>query len=695
MNTTGEIKQPMVKLTAANAVIPMLIPILALAVQGASISSLAAENLNVLAPPHAAAEPRQMLSNHLKRQSYDALERRQAAYEQVKTPEEAKAYQQRLRRFFLEQLGEFPARTPLNAKVVTALPGDGYKLEKFLFESQPRHFVTAVLYLPKSAPPFPAVLMPSGHSATGKTENQTQAIFLAKNGIAALCYDPIGQGERYQLLDDSGKPRFKATDEHTLIGASCILLGRGTATYRIWDGMRAIDYLASRPDIDAAKIGVSGCSGGGTLSSYLMALDDRIACAAPSCYLTSFRRLIETRGPQDAEQNIHGQIAFGMDHADYVLMHAPKPTLILAGTKDFFDIQGTWDTYRQATRWFTRLGVPERIALVETDTEHGYPKPQREAMVRWMSRWLLGRDQPTTEPAIVTRQAPELLCTPRGQTLLLEGARSVVDLNVELDAKLESQRRKLWESGNRRKTLASVRQIAGIRPLSDLPRPQSKRIEAIERKDYRIEKLILESEPGILLPALLFQPAKPSGQRYLWLSGEGKHADAQPGGAIEKLVQAGHVVLAADLRGLGETDPGSQNLWGGKSGDIFLAYLLGQSILGLRTEDTFVCARFLSELDGASGPLKVHLISIGLTGPVALHAAALENQLFDTVKLVRSLHSWTDVVRYPAAPRQLVNVVHGALRTYDLPDLLRSLPPDKVTMEEPLDLKLLAEAKKP
>jgi hypothetical protein len=111
-----------------------------------------------------------------------------------------------------------------------------------------------------------------------------------------------------------------------------------------------------------------------SFSSYLMALDDRVACAAPSCYLTSFRRLIDTMGPQDAEQNIHGQLAFGMDHADYLMMRAPKPTLILASTQDFFDITGTWDTFRQAKRFYTRLGFAERVELVETDASHGYPQ---------------------------------------------------------------------------------------------------------------------------------------------------------------------------------------------------------------------------------------------------------------------------------------------------------------------------------
>jgi len=267
------------------------------------------EDLNCLKPQAGEPAPATIFYASLQQQAYAALDRRQAAYEQLKTPEQITTYQERLRKSFVEHLGGFPERTPLNPRVVGKLPGDGFQIEKIIFESQPRHHVTATLYLPNAAPRFPAVLVSSGHSRPGKAAdyNQRFGIALAKNGIAALCYDPIGQGERSQILTPDGKPQFNSTtQEHFLIGVGSILVGGNTARYRVWDGMRAIDYLASRADIDARRIGFTGCSGGGTLTSYVMALDERVACAAPSCYLTTFRRLIETIGPQDAEQNIFG-----------------------------------------------------------------------------------------------------------------------------------------------------------------------------------------------------------------------------------------------------------------------------------------------------------------------------------------------------------------------------------------------------
>src|SRR5207237_3992482 len=152
---------------------------------------------------------------------------------------------------------------------------------------------------------------------------------LAKNGLAVLSYDPIGQGERVQLLDRMGKPAVKgSTTEHTLTGIGALLVGRETASYRVWDGIRSLDYLTSRSEIDPKRLGCTGNSGGGTMTAYLMALDERIVAAVPSCYITSLERLFATIGPQDAEQNITGQVAFGMEHADYLTMRAQQATLM-------------------------------------------------------------------------------------------------------------------------------------------------------------------------------------------------------------------------------------------------------------------------------------------------------------------------------------------------------------------------------
>jgi dienelactone hydrolase len=546
--------------------------------------------------------------------------------------------------------------------------------------------------LPDGKPPYPGVLVPCGHSSNGKARDlyQLAPILMAKSGMAALCYDPLDQGERHQLLDPDGKPIItSSTQGHNQAGVGAILLGRNTATYRIWDGIRAIDYLSARPEVDPQRIGCTGISGGGTMTSYLMALDDRILAAAPGCYLTSFRRLLETIGPQDAEQTIHAQIGYGMDHAEYVLMRAPKPTLMMAATNDYFDIDGAWHSFRQAKRFYSRLGFAERADMFEVDSKHGFPTEMRVAAARWMRRWLLEIDDAITEPDSPVASDEDLQCTPGGEVMLLDGARSVYDLNMELEETLAAQRNAFWQQSGRAEAMAEVRKITGIRPLRELPEPDCETVGSVSRQGYRIDKLILRPEPGICLPALLFVPDRPQGTACLYLHAEGKHVDASPGGAIDRLVRQGHVVLAPDVRGVGETKPVGKHSYASylpaEWADCTIAYLLGKSLLAMRAEDVLVCARFLAgyQADGRAEP--VDLLSIGRIGPAALHAAALEPDLFAKITLRNSLSSWSNVVHTPLSKNQFANLVHGALRVYDLPDLVAALPGESVDIVEPLD----------
>jgi len=507
--------------------------------------------------------------------------------------------------------------------------------------------------------------------------------------LAALCYDPIEQGERRQLFNDDGTPYASGVFGHQLMGAGCILLGCNVATFRIWDGMRCIDYLQSRDDIDPERIGCTGISGGGTLTSYLMALDERIVAAAPGCFITSLRRHIETTGPQDAEQNIYAQIAFGMGHEDYVMMRAPQPTLIMTTTDDYFDIEGAWDSFRMAKRLYEKLGYAERVDLFETEGEHGFPEPMRVAACRWMRRWLLRIDDAITEYPFPIAEEEETWCTPEGRVMDLPTARSTYDINIEYDKTLAPARENIWRQGDKTSALQQVREITGIRPLENLPTPKLEKTGSIKRDGYRVDKLMIRPEADIILPALAFLPPKHDGNAYLYVHESGKEADAGSGSPIEKLVLEGHIVLAVDLRGLGETLPSNKIAYNGHLGadwqDIYLAYVLGTSYLSMRAEDILLCARFLKQYPETGASNVVHLISIGRTGPPALHAAALEPELFASVRLHRSLVSWSNVVHTPRAIRQLVNAVHGALKVYDLPDLLASLPPDRITVTEPLD----------
>lgn len=648
----------------------------------------AAEDLRVLPEKIDGVAPAEMMSHYLHRLAQQSFESWKLRYEQLKTPEQIAEYQKNLREKFIEALGGLPQRTPLNPQITGVIQRDGYHVEKVLFESLPKFYVSALLFLPDAdryRPPYPGVLVPCGHSANGKAHDtyQTMGALLALNGMAALVFDPIDQGERGQLLSEW--PKLSGTRAHTMLGVGSILLGRNTASFEIWDGMRGIDYLQSRPEVDAKRIGCTGNSGGGTQTSYLMSLDERIVAAAPSCYITGFERLLDTIGPQDAEQNIYAQIAFGMNHADYLMMRAPTPILVCAATKDFFDIGGAWNMFRYAKRLYTRLGFAERIDLMENDAEHNYNQLQRQSVVRWMARWLLKKDEPITEPDIKLLSDEEVQCAPSGQVMRIDGARSTYDLNRDYEKELAEHRKKLWTASDHAELLQQVRAIAGIRKLTELPAPQVDSSGTVEHNGYSIRKMTITPEEGIHLPALMFVPAARANKRaVLYIHEKGKAIDAEPGGPIETLVKAGHRVLAVDVRGAGEMLQAKQGSLSEAAGpdwkDIFTAYLLGRSYVGMRAEDMLVCARLLQQEQ--AGP--VDLIAVGNVGVPALHAAALEPELFGSVKLVHSLNSWSSVIESGRSSNQQVNTVHGALTTYDLPNLAATLG-EKLTVEEPLD----------
>jgi cephalosporin-C deacetylase-like acetyl esterase len=641
-----------------------------------------AQEIDVLPDEIAPGVPKtEMMSAWLKKQAFEALDRREAAFEQL-LDEDLGTWQSERREFFLKQLGGFPERTPLNPQITGKRDFADYRIEKLYFESQPGFHVTCTLYLPLGDGPFPAVLHPTGHSASAKNRGlyQQASITIARGGCAVICYDPVGQGERRQLLKPDGS-KYATTEEHMLINQGAFLLGSNTARYMIWDGMRVIDYLQSRPDIMPNKIGCTGISGGGTNTSYLMALDDRIVAAAPGCYLTGYRSLLSTIGPQDAEQNIHGQIAFGMDHADYVLMRSPQPTLIMAATRDYFDIKGAWNLHRAGKRFYTRQGFPERVDLVEPDTEHGFPMEMRVAAANWMRRWLLDNDEPIgLEPefdSILPEE--ELNATPTGHVLDLEGARTAFDLNADWAESFADQRTENAKQENREQLLAKVRELIGARELKEIGQPEIEFVHASAKEDGEHHKFRIQCEPGVVLPAVLtLQPKAGPNTKYVILVG---------GEADANLSEEEVSMMKVSLRGLDETRKegsgrGFDDLVGPDWKDTMLASLLGKSYVGMRAEDLWRSVLALREKTGIED-LKPDLVVIGEAGVSALHAVALEPDLFGHVRISESIDSWQDVVDTPFSKQQWSNLVFGALREYDLSHLEAAIGPDNLTIERP------------
>ena len=463
----------------------------------------------------------EMLPNYVNGKAFALLDQRRATVAKLNSAAEIETRRRYIRQKLMESVGEFPPRTPLNARVTGTLDRGDHRVEKVIFESQPKFYVTANLYLPKSGQaPYPAILFPLGHEAGAKAHSAWQSVLvsLARKGFVCLAWDPIGQGERIQLWDDDFRDSkvIRSTTEHTMLGVQSILLGDALARYTIWDGIRALDYLLSRPEVDAKRIGVTGNSGGGTHTAYLAALDDRIHVAAPSCYITSWRRLIETIGPQDAEQCLPGWLAAGLDHGDFILAFAPKPYLMLSAIRDFFSITGARETFGESRAVFERIGASDKMQMFEADDGHGYNLQRRLAGYRWFRKHLQGADEEPVEPEVVEASERDLWCTPTGQVVTSLGGETVSSLNVQ---RYEQVRRRSGEA-----SAAEILRLTGYRhqPGAVTVHPYG----AVDAGGIRMEKLVYESETGIMI--MRVEPEGPAERAGVMLGDVLVALDASP-----------------------------------------------------------------------------------------------------------------------------------------------------------------------
>src|SRR5256885_1217663 len=546
------------------------------------------DELNFASAPKQLQDIRRMLPSYLNNIGLQMLTQRQRQIERLATVEDVSRRRAYLRQRMLNDLGGFPERTPLNARVVGVLQRPGYRIERVIFESQPHFYVTANLYLPTTGhPPYPAILFPLGHEPGGKANPTWQQMLgsLATKGFVALTWDPIGQGERLQIYDEDLRESKvgDSTTEHTVVGTQCLLIGDHLARYTIWDGMRALDYLLSRPEVDPARVGLTGNSGGGTHTAYIAALDDRIKVAAPSCYITSWNLMLRTLGPQDGEQVFPFWLQQGLDYPDYLYAFAPKPYLLLSAIRDFFPIAGARETFAEAQKVYSAIGAREKLGMFEADDGHGYNKTRRLAAYDWFGRWLKGAGDTDPEPQIEMATPEELRCTPTGQVSTSLGGESVFTLNQKRLEKLKANYPTPPED-----LLRKVREAIRYEPASGPL--QVKSYGAISRSGYHIEQLIYESEPGVLIPSLLYVPDAGGSKKaaVLMVTGEGKAASAVE---TEQLATSGTIVLSIDARGIGETKVNSDansrefDRYFGDFSDIMTALLVGKTMVGMRALD--------------------------------------------------------------------------------------------------------------
>lgn len=645
-------------------------------------------DLSVLSGWMAYSDAPNALYHHFSSQAYQQLEARKQQISQVQTKAQWHRRQQKVRQTLEEIVGPFPKKTPLNAQVVDTLLKEEYRVEHLIYESMPGLHVTASLFVPNDLEDkAPAIIYCSGHTANGYRSDTYQHVILnlVQKGFVVLAFDPVGQGERLQYFDSkTGKSLIGGpTSEHSYSGAQAFISGRSQARYMTWDGIRAVDYLVSRPEVDATRIGITGRSGGGTQTAYVAAFDKRIQAAAPENYITGFRRLLQSIGPQDGEQNFYHGLAHGIDHGDLLEVRAPKPTLMLTTTRDFFNIQGARSTYKEAKQAFKTLGQGNHLQINTDDAPHTSTQANREAMYAFFQNHLANPgNAKDLEVKLLTPK--ELQVTPTGQLLTSLDSKTIFDVNKRETRpqveRLQTARQNL--DAHLRAVRKSARRLSGYRAPGDVAAPVL--TGRYQRSGYVVEKYFVQGEGDYPIPYLLMVP-NDSGPHpaLIYLHPEGKSAEASPKEEIEALVKQGYVVLAPDLLNIGEMGPGvltgdahigevSYNKW-------FASILAGRSIAGVQAGDVNRLVQLLNNRpDVKSG--RIAAVARGSLGPVLLHAAVFEPDLTRIALINAPISYRTLVMNRFYKPAFVHAAVAGALTAYDLPDLAASLAPRPVLM---------------
>ncbi|PYU96071.1 MAG: hypothetical protein DMG08_03225 [Acidobacteria bacterium] len=593
-----------------------------------------------------------------------------------------------VRKTFWKLVGGTPERTPLNARTVGSFEREGYRIEKVVYESQPRFFVPANLYVPTSGrPPFPGVLFQMGHATDGKAYDLYQRCCqgLAKLGYVVLAFDPMGQGERtYYPAEEPFRTRLNADEEHTAPGRQMLLFGDTSTRMQVWDGIRSLDYLASHPMVDGSRLASTGQSGGGTTTMLLACVDDRLAAAAIVCPNTENVACANFNPPgstDDAEQNFIGSGPIGFDRWDLLYPLAPKPLLVLVSDKDFFGtyssnyITSGWEEFQKLRKIYETMGRGDRISWNSTPLPHGLAYAMRLQIYSWLGRWLKGEARAVEEEPQVSPE-PET-------TLFVTASGSVVQsLQSETPFSL-NKKREVGAIPVKLEELLGVERPASAVRAATLGRTRFRRTE--------IEAIEVPSAPRVWIPAWLFRPKETDRSKPVVVVLEpAARGQWHEGETYDRVATAGCVVCAPDLRGAGDLTPefsrGAARYARSHNSEEEYAWaslILGKPLLGQRVTDILALVQALrARVDLAGRPLI--LAAKGMMTVPAIFAASLETSI-GALHLAGGLISFRALVDAENYVHPFGNFVTNLLNHTDLPRLVAGIAPRHVVIAGGVD----------
>jgi cephalosporin-C deacetylase-like acetyl esterase len=629
-------------------------------------------------------EARQALVRYLDDIADARLAERQKAVALIRTREAAEKRKVVVREKILRLIGGLPkAKGPVAVKEFGESSGDGFRVEKLAYESQPGFWVTANVYVPTgSAGKYPAVLLSPGHEATGKIGQYSWGANLARQGILALAVDPLGQGERLQYYDPDAKASKigGSTGEHGEANVPLMMIGEHLASYMVFDAMRGIDYLNTRRDVDANRIGALGCSGGGTVTAYLAALDERVKVAGTACYITSFKELLPVEGNQEAEQSIPHFIEQGLDFADWVELAAPKPYAVISTMSDMFPFEGARQTVDEVKKIYALYGAEDRLQWITGPGGHGNLGPISPNILAFFTRFLKNDLAAPEFKPVRLEHREDIQSTPTGQVSTSLFGETVYSLNRKRAAEVLPAKRPLTGHAElqslQTRLQTDIRELAGVVAKPGSPAPIVDIVKTETHSGHRIETLSIESEPGIRISARIAIPNK-AGRKPAQLV-MGLDHDATEG----LLNQEDSIVMALEPRPAPDGTEGLKSQYLGVYNLLSLrAFLVGKTILGMRVDDTIRAIDWLGAHEDVGS---ITGLAQGPMGAVLLHTAVLDPRI-KGVTVKGTLASYRMIVDQPVHRNVSEVVIPGVLKKYDLGDLLLALNPRPVEVIDPQD----------
>lgn len=590
------------------------------------------------------------------------------------TLDEWKARKSQLRAHLARSLGSFPAEPgPPEARLLGTLERENYRIERLVFCSRPHVYVTANLYLPKNVTgPVPGILGVHGHWARGKIEPvvQSRALGLVQRGYVVLNVDAFGAGERGRL---PGQYEYHGGR----IGAALWPVGTPLIGMQVYDNMRAIDYLCSRPEVDPTRIGCTGASGGGNQTMWIAAWDERVQAAVPVCSVGTFESYIGSANC--VCETLPGGLTYA-EEGDVLAMIAPRALLLINATQDArcFSVEEMHRSFHRARPVFQLFGAEEKLAKLEVEAGHGYNQQMREAMYGWFDRWLKGEGdgRPVPEPPHQPEEPEALKCFPDDRRPA--DFETIPSFAFHRAQTLQQARSQEWRADPSPASYEARRQDL-VERWGGWPKPGPLAMEPaghLESYGTTVEKLSFLSEPGLRLPALFFQAPEAIRGTTLLLHPDGKAAAAESD-LLRELLHRGQAVFTFDLRGFGETR------WPGDAlGDVpdhnssRAALWLGRPLLAMWIWDVRRALDYL-ETRREVGQRPLALCGLGPLGLVAVGTAALDRR-GTAVASVGALTSFVQLDGYPAQPMGILPP--GFLEWGDLAHLAALIAPRRLLL---------------